>query len=257
VSGKVYFIGAGPGDPDLLTRKAWKILSAAEIVLHDALVAPEIVRLAPPGAIIRNVGKRCGRKSITQEELHELMIGYASAGRAVIRLQGGDPLIFGRAGEEIAGLQEAGIDFEIIPGVTAAFAAAAAAQISLTRRKLASKVVFLSAHRHAEEAGDNWESLPASGATLAIYMPGSNYEEIARNLRAAGVSAETPCVIVSQASTDRQRIIRTDVASLGRTGLASSAQALEAPALLIVGEVTRVETQELVAILGSTNAHVR
>jgi uroporphyrin-III C-methyltransferase len=241
VSGKVYFIGAGPGDPELLTRKAWKILSAAEIVLHDALVAPEIARLAPAGAIIRNVGKRCGRKSIAQEELHALMIGYASAGQTVIRLQGGDPLIFGRAGEEIARLQEAGIDFEIIPGVTAASAAAAAAQISLTHRKLASKVVFLSAHRHAGEVGDDWESVPASGATLAIYMPGSNYEEIARNLRAAGVAAKTPCVIVSQASTDRQRIIRTDLASLG--------QALEvpAPALLIVGEVTRAETQELVA----------
>src|SRR5437868_1269148 len=122
MSGKVYFVGAGPGDPDLLTRKAWKLITGAEVVLHDALVPSQILQLAPAEAIVCDVGKRCGKKSIRQTDIHALLIHYASAGSNVVRLQGGDPLIFGRAGEEIAALQEAGIDFEIVPGVTAASA---------------------------------------------------------------------------------------------------------------------------------------
>ena len=231
MSGKVYFLGAGPGDPDLLTRKAWKILSAAEVVLHDALVAPEILRLAPAGAMVCDVGKRCGQKSITQEEIHAQLIAHASAGRTVVRLQGGDPLIFGRAGEEIAALQNAGIDFEIVPGVTAASAAAAAAQVSLTDRRLASKVIFLSAHRREGEFARDLRSLPTSDTTFAIYMPGATYERVAQDLREAGLNPDTPCLIVSQASTARQSIHRTTLASLG------SAPALPAPALLLVGAV--------------------
>jgi uroporphyrin-III C-methyltransferase/precorrin-2 dehydrogenase/sirohydrochlorin ferrochelatase len=239
-TGKVYFVGAGPGDPELLTRKAWRILSEAEVVLHDALVAPEILRLAPASAMIYDVGKRCGRKSITQEEIHALLIGQARAGRSVVRLQGGDPLIFGRAGEEIGALREAGIEFEIVPGVTAASAAAAAAQVTLTDRRLASRVIFLSAHRRAGEFDAAWKSLPASGATLAIYMPGGSYEKVAQELRKAGLAADTPCVLVSQASTAGEQIVRTDLASLPSVG------EVPAPALLLVGEVTRDQTLEAV-----------
>ena len=218
--GKVYFIGAGPGDPELLTRKAWKLLAAAEVVLHDALVPAEIVQLAPSSAAIVNVGKRCGRKSINQEDIHSLMIGHARAGKIVARLQGGDPLIFGRAGEEIAALQRAGVDFEIVPGVTAASAAAAAAQISLTNRKISSKLIFLSAHQggkqRAHRGENDWGVLPSSGVTLAIYMPGSNYEKIAADLAGAGWSADTPCVIVSRAGTEQQSILRMELAGLGK-----------------------------------------
>jgi uroporphyrin-III C-methyltransferase len=244
VPGKVYFIGAGPGDPELLTRKAWKLLTVAEVVLHDALVPAEIVELAPSSALIVNVGKRCGRKSIAQEEIHALLIEHARAGWVAVRLQGGDPLIFGRAGEEIAALQKAGVEFEIVPGVTAASAAAAAAQISLTNRKVASKLIFLSGHRgkhgsaNPDESGRN--SIPASDATLAIYMPGNNYEKIASDLADAGWSAETPCVIVSRAGAARQSILRLDLSAL------KNAPEVPAPAILLVGAVT--ESQALEAV---------
>jgi uroporphyrin-III C-methyltransferase/precorrin-2 dehydrogenase/sirohydrochlorin ferrochelatase len=236
--GKVYFVGAGPGDPDLLTRKAHRILSQAEVVLHDALVAPEILLLPPATALILDVGKRCGQRSTAQQEIHTLMIERARAGRSVVRLQGGDPLIFGRAGEEIAALREAGIPFEIIPGVTSASAAAAAAQITLTDRRRASRLIFLSAHRRAGQFDAAWKSLPVSGATLAIYMPGRDYESIARELRSAGLAPETPCLIVSQASTPEQKVLRAELASLGEV------QEMPAPALLLVGEVTREEAIE-------------
>jgi uroporphyrin-III C-methyltransferase/precorrin-2 dehydrogenase/sirohydrochlorin ferrochelatase len=237
--GKVYFVGAGPGNPDLLTRKAWNVLRSADVVLHDALVSAEILSLAPASAILCDVGKRCGAKSITQEEIHALLIGHASAARVVVRLQGGDPLIFGRAGEEISALRGAGIDFEVIPGVTAASAAAASAEISLTDRRFASKLIFLSAHRREGEFERDLKSFPRAGATLVIYMPGRDYERVARALRdVVGLAEETPCLIVSQASAPQESIFRADLASLG------SAPALPAPALLIVGEVAAAAKAE-------------
>ena len=236
--GRVYFVGAGPGDPDLLTRKAWTVLRSADVVLHDALVPPRILSIAPAGAILCNVGKRCGAKSITQEEIHALLIGYASAAKRVVRLQGGDPLIFGRAGEEISAVREAGVDFEVIPGVTAASAAAASAQIALTDRRAASQIIFLSAHRREGELERDLKSVPRTGATLVIYMPGSNYERLARALRDAGISGETACLIVSQASAPQESIYRTDLASL------TSVPAPPAPALLIVGAVAAAAKAE-------------
>ncbi len=246
-SGEVYFIGGGPGDPELLTRKAWKLLSVAEVVLHDALVPAEIVELAPPSAQIINVGKRCGRKSVSQEEIHSLLIEHARVGRTVVRLQGGDPLIFGRAGEEIAALRQAGVEFEIVPGVTAASAAAAAAQISLTNRKVASKLIFLSGHRgkhdSANQGEGGWSSLPASDVTLAIYMPGNNYEKIQSDLAAAGWLAETPCVIVSRAGTAQQSILHLELSAL------KNAHEVPTPAILLVGAVTESQTLEAVGPL--------
>jgi uroporphyrin-III C-methyltransferase len=231
MSGKVYFVGAGPGDPELLTRKAWDILASAEIVLHDALVAPEILQLVPHGAMLCDVGKRCGKKSITQDEIHALLVSHAAAGKTVVRLQGGDPLIFGRAGEEMDALRQAGIPFEIVPGVTAASAAAAAAAISLTDRRHASKLIFLSAHRRAGEFEEELKSLPVTNATYVIYMPGTDYAKVARELGAAGLDPEMPCMVVSQASTAAQLIYRGKLASLIET------PSLPTPALLIVGAV--------------------
>ena len=239
VCGKVYFVGAGPGDPDLLTRKAWSVLRSAEVVLHDALVSPEVLSMVPSGAILCDVGKRCGAKSITQEQIHALLIGYASTAKRVVRLQGGDPLIFGRVGEEISALRDAGVEFEVIPGVTAASAAAAAAQIPLTDRRSASQLIFLSAHRREGEFERDLKSVPRTGATLVIYMPGSQYEPLSGALRDAGIPGETPCLIVSQASAPQQAICRTDLASL------ASLAPLPAPALLVIGSVAAAARAEM------------
>jgi uroporphyrin-III C-methyltransferase len=232
-TGKVYLIGAGPGDPELLTVRALKLLESADAVLHDALVSPEILALAPRDALVENVGKRCGTKRMDQEEIHARMIQLAQAGRDVVRLQGGDVLLFGRAGEEIVALALAGIEYELVPGVTAASAAAGAAGISLTDRRVAARVVFLTGHR-AEESEPEIPTPPPDGATVVVYMPASTYEDLAKRFRAAGWSDETPCVIVSEASTPRQKILRATLASLPQF------ERLPAPALLIVGEVARV-----------------
>lgn len=236
--GKVYFVGAGPGDPDLLTRKAWNVLRSADVVLHDALVSSEVLSVAPAGAIVWDVGKRCGAKSITQEEIHALLIAYASTAKTVVRLQGGDPLIFGRAGEEISALRDAGVDFEVIPGVTAASAAAASARIALTDRRVASQLIFLSAHRREGEFERDLNAVPRTGATLVIYMPGRDYQRLGRALRDAGISDETPCLIVSQASSPGESIYRTDLASLADVSVPAT------PALVVVGAVAAAAKAE-------------
>src|SRR5215469_1831527 len=143
MAAKVYLVGAGPGDPELLTRKAWRVLQSAGVVLHDDLVSQEILCMLPPTIQVVNVGKRCGAKSISQDEINALMVQLARQGKTVARLKSGDPSLFGRAGEEMEALTRAGIEFEVIPGVTAALGAAASTQISLTDRRRASRVVFV------------------------------------------------------------------------------------------------------------------
>jgi uroporphyrin-III C-methyltransferase len=229
--GKVYLVGAGPGDPELLTLKALRLLRTAEAVLHDDLVAPEILKLIPPTAQIHNVGKRCGKKKILQGEINFLMVALAASGLRVVRLKGGDPLIFGRAGEEIESLRRSNIPFEIVPGVTSAMGAAAAAQIPLTHRRASDALVLITAHRASEENASDWSKFVGSGATLVIYMPGQNYADIARRLTAAGLAAETPCAIVSRATTKYQRTHRTTVKELHHS------PQLASPTLLVVGEV--------------------
>lgn len=233
MKGKVYLVGAGPGDPELLTLKALRLLQSAEAVLHDDLVAPEILKLIPASAQLHNVGKRCGKKRILQEEINFLMVALAASGLRVVRLKGGDPLIFGRAGEEIESLRRANIPYEIVPGVTSAMGAAAVAQIPLTHRRASSALVLLTAHQAADSDAANWNKLAGSGATLVIYMPGRNYSEIAGKLKAAGLSPQTPCAVISRATTPQQRTHRTTVADLDRSA------ELAAPTLLIVGEVVR------------------
>ena len=237
MKGKVYLVGAGPGDPELLTLKALRLLQSAEAVLHDDLVAPEILQLIPSSAQIHNVGKRCGKKKILQGEINYLMVALAASGLRVVRLKGGDPLIFGRAGEEIETLRRHNIPFEIVPGVTSAMGAAAAAQIPLTHRRASSALVLITAHRASENDAvekDAWSKLVASGATLVIYMPGQNYSDIAQRLRTAGLAGETPCAVISRATTKYQRTHRTTVLDLHRS------PQLAAPTLLVVGEVVRM-----------------
>jgi uroporphyrin-III C-methyltransferase len=233
MKGKVYLVGAGPGDPELLTLRALRLLRTADAVLHEDLVAPEILRLIPAKAQVHNVGKRAGKKNIVQEEINFLMVALADSGMNVIRLKSGDPLIFGRAGEEIESLRRAGIPFEIVPGVTSALGAAAAAGIPLTHRRASSALVFVTAHQASASEAANWSKLAGSGATLVIYMPGQKYSDVAAKLRAAGLAGATPCAIISRATTTQQRTHRTTIAEL------SGAPSLAAPTLLVVGEVVR------------------
>ncbi len=233
MTGKVYLIGAGPGDPELLTLKAARLLKHADVVLHDDLVSAEILRLAPAHAQIRNVGKRCGKKNISQEEIDFLMVTLAASGLQIVRLKGGDPLIFGRIGEEIAALRKANIEFEIVPGITAALGAASVAQLPLTHRQSSHGLVLLAGHTASGADPTNWQALVSLGATVVIYMPGHRYSEIAHKLRAAGLRAETPCAIISRATTPDEQIFSTSVESL------VDAPHLPAPTLLVIGEVLR------------------
>lgn len=241
MKGKVYLVGAGPGDPELLTVKALRLLRTAQAVLHDDLIAPEILRLIPSAAQIYNVGKRCGKKKIRQEEINFLMVELAATGLQVVRLKGGDPLIFGRAGEEIESLRRAEIPYEIIPGVTSALGAAAAAQIPLTHRRAASALVFITEHRASASDAADWSKFVSSGATLVIYMPGQNYAEVAGKLTGAGLGRETPCAVISRATTRYERVHRTTVANLHR------APQLAAPTLLVVGEVVHLSNPAAIA----------
>jgi uroporphyrin-III C-methyltransferase len=239
MKGKVYLVGAGPGDPDLLTVKALRLLQTAEVVLHDDLVAPEILKLISASAKVQNVGKRCGKKTLQQEEISFLMIGFADAGLQVVRLKSGDPMIFGRAGEEIEALRGADVPYEVVPGVTSALGAASAGEIPLTHRRFSSAVVFITAHQAIGSGAANWKKLAGSGATLVIYMPGRDYTRVAANLKHAGLASDTPCAIVSRAATSNQQAYRTTIGEL------ADAPALPAPSLLVVGEVVRLANADV------------
>jgi uroporphyrin-III C-methyltransferase len=236
--GKVYLVGAGPGDPELLTVKAARLLARAEIVFHDSLVRPEVLRLIARDAEVIDVGKRCGRKLLTQEEINALLVSAGEKHGVVIRLKGGDPLIFGRAGEEIEALRDAGVDFEIVPGITAALGAAAAAGISLTDRRAASQVVISTFSRAPEGSAMDWGTL-TSTTTLVLYMPGADYAEVAHRLCEGGLPGDLPCAIVSHATGAQQQIRRTTVAELARE------ERLPAPAVMIVGRVASQKVQEI------------
>jgi len=230
-SGKVYLVGAGPGDPELLTLKAVRLLETADVVFHDDLVPDEVLALVHRHALVTSVGKRCGRPRITQAGIHALMIESAKAGQSVVRLKQGDPLVFGRAAEEIAALRAAGIEFEVVPGVTAAFAAGAALQLPLTDRKSASKLIFATGHHAADktDAAPLWSGPLPEDATLVVYMPGRDTSRIARELAEAGVSADMPCAAVSHAATARQSYAACRLEEFA--GLACG----PAPLLLLVG----------------------
>jgi uroporphyrin-III C-methyltransferase len=233
MKGKVSLVGAGPGDPELLTVKALRLLETSDAVLYDELVSAEILKLIPRAAQLHNVGKRCGQKKIQQEEINFLMIALADSGLQVVRLKSGDPMIFGRAGEEIEALRKANIDFEIVPGVTSALGVAASLQIPLTHRRESSAVVFLTAHQASNSEAADWSKLAGSGATLIIYMPGHNYADMSAKLKAAGLASDTPCAIVSRATTPDQQTFCTSVGKL------QVSPTLPAPTLLVVGDVVR------------------
>jgi uroporphyrin-III C-methyltransferase len=226
--GKVFLVGAGPGDPELLTCKALRILQRANVVLHDALVSERILELIPPNAQRINVGKRRGHRLLAQEDIHSLLIAAAETQETVVRLKGGDPLLFGRAAEEILALREAAVEFEIIPGISAAFGAAAAARVTLTDRALASSLL-LTTYSRSPEALQLLRSTLTADTTLVVYMPGPQYGEVSSWLMQAGVSQDTPCLVVSKATQPDQ------ISTLSTAGDLATLSPLPAPALLIIG----------------------
>jgi uroporphyrin-III C-methyltransferase len=225
----VFLVGAGPGDPELLTLKALRVLRDADVILHDDLVSPEILALAPRGARVQSVGKRHGAETRSQEAINDVMIRYARQGLAVVRLKGGDPLIFGRAAEEIEALRAAGIDVEIVSGITAAAAAAAEAGVALTDRRHGSALVLLAGHQCAAGTAPDWRALVRLRATIAVYMPGGRYRELALELMSAGLDPATPCLVVSRATLPDQQTHGTTVEQLIDT------PDLPSPAILMVG----------------------
>ena len=233
-SGTVFLVGAGPGDPDLLTVKALRLIQSADVILHDDLVTPAILGLANPDAEIVNVGKRCGTKLITQDDINALIVSYASDYRTIVRLKSGDPLIFGRAAEEMAALNKAGVPFEVVPGITAAFAAAAAIPCSLTDRNAASNVMFSTGH-HAQSHND--AAIPElEDVTRIVYMPGRDLSLLALEWLQQGLPADFPCAIVSHAARTEQQVQRTTLAELG------DVQPTSSPSLLIAGWTLRNST---------------
>jgi uroporphyrin-III C-methyltransferase len=229
--GNASLVGAGPGDPDLLTVKALRLIQTADVILHDDLVPEAILQLASPRSEVLNVGKRCGTKTITQDEINALMIEHARANRSVVRLKSGDPLVFGRAAEEVAALTLAGVPFEIVPGITAAFAAAAAIGCSLTDRNSASNVTFSTGH-HAQ-SHNNAPVPEIEDTTRVVYMPGRDLHLLAEEWLQQGLPPDFPCVVISRAAQSGQQIRCTTLAELG--GLAP----IPAPSLLIAGWTVR------------------
>jgi len=234
--GIVYLVGAGPGDPELITLKARRVLGEADVVVYDHLVAPEILELTGPGCERVFAGKKGGQFCRPQAEIDETLVRLALEGKSVVRLKGGDPFIFGRGGEEASALAAAGIAFEIVPGVTSALAAAAYAGIPLTHRLHSSSVILLTGHEDPAKPGATvrWEDYARLRATLCIYMGVKNLAEIARRLEAGGLAAATPAAIVQSATTGEHRTI---AGTLGTLAALAARENVAAPSLIIIGEV--------------------
>jgi uroporphyrin-III C-methyltransferase len=244
--GEVWLVGAGPGDPGLLTQRAASALARADLVLHDALPGRAMLRLVRAGATVLAVGKRKGHAPLSQAKINARLIAGARAGHRVVRLKGGDPFLFGRGGEEAVALTAAGIPWRVVPGVTAGTAAPAAAGIPLTHRGTASAVTFVTGH---DEAGElpgsvDWAALGRAGGTIAAFMALSRLDEIALRLLAAGRAPETPVAVVAQASLPGQAVLRT---TLGTCTLEARRAALPTPALVVIGEVVGLDLLQAAA----------
>jgi len=226
MTGKVYLVGAGPGDPELMTLKAARVLQQADVILVDDLVSRGCLAHARSDARVIEVGKRAGCRSTPQAFIEKLMVLHARQGQAVVRLKGGDPFVFGRGGEEMEALAEAGIDVEIVPGITAGTAVPALLGIPVTHREMAPGVTFVTGHGREVD----WEALVRSRTTLVIYMGLQNFARIRSSLLAAGLSMKTPACIVQDGTVPSQRHRIASLETLEAAGL-------EAPALIVVGEV--------------------
>ena len=243
-NGRATLVGAGPGDPDLLTLRAVKALRSADVVLYDALIDPSILDLAPFGARRIDVGKRCGRHAMQQTAINRLIVREARAGAHVVRLKGGDPFVFGRGGEELDSLRAAGVPVEVVPGVTAACAAAASLQIPLTHRDVARSVHFVTGHgSDGAVPGHDWTALARAGGTIAAYMAGRTLPAVAERLMAAGMPGSTPAVAVENASRFDERRLFGTLAEL--PSLLAEA-GFSGPTLVLIGAVVGLATEAVV-----------
>lgn len=244
--GTVYLVGAGPGDPDLLTLRAARLIERTRLIVHDGLVDPAILALATPTARLISVAKRRARHTLPQREINALLVREARAGRDVVRLKGGDPLVFGRGGEEAEACRAAGVPVEIVPGVSAANGAAAAAQIALTHRDASSVVSFVAGqckHVLGDAAGgvegglaeQDWAGLAGKGRTLVIYMGVKTAPQIAEKLMADGLAPDMPLAVIENACRPAMRVLRGPLAAL--PGLVAR-ERVKSPALIVIGEVT-------------------
>lgn len=239
-AGAVYLVGAGPGDPDLLTLRAARLLGEAEVIVHDHLVSEPILELGRREAERIYAGKERGGHTLPQSEINALLVRLARAGKRVLRLKGGDPFIFGRGGEEVQALSAAGIAFEVVPGITAACGISAYSGIPLTHRDYANSCLFLAGHLKDGSVDLDWDSLYRPGRTLVVYMGLLGLTTLCRELMARGAPATTPAAIVQQGTTSSQRTVVGTLATLPQRAQAAQ---LAPPTLIIVGDVVRLHPQ--------------
>ena len=232
--GTVYLVGAGPGDPDLLTLRAARLLASAELVVHDGLVDRAVLALVPPTAELVSVAKSRARHTLAQEEINALLVREALAGRDVVRLKGGDPFVFGRGGEEAEACRAAGVPVEVVPGISAANGAAAAAQIALTHRDAASVVSFVAGQCKGLSEQD-WAGLAGKGRTLVIFMGVKTAPQIAEKLMADGLAPDMPLAVIENACRPQMRVLRGPLAALPEL---VERERVKSPALIIIGSVT-------------------
>jgi uroporphyrin-III C-methyltransferase len=244
MAGKVFLIGAGPGDPDLITLKAVKALQTAEVILIDDLVNRALLAHAPEARVVE-VGKRGGCKSTPQHFINRMMIALATQGQTVVRLKGGDPFLFGRGGEEMQAMQQAGISVEIVPGITSGIAAPASIGIPVTHREFTHGVTFVTGHTQNGEKPD-WQALVAGGTTLVIYMGMKYLSAIVTDLLEAGMASDLPAAAIQQGTTDQQRQV---VSTLAALPAAVKQEGLESSAIIVLGEVVRLARQEALSEL--------
>ncbi len=241
----LYFVGAGPGDPELLTVRALRLLQSADIVLYDALVSDDILKCIRHGALRLNVGKRAHGASMPQTEINRLLISLCKPDRCVVRLKGGDPAIFGRLGEEIEAVRDAGIAHEIVPGITTASAAAARAGLSLTHRGISRRVQFVAAHaRHGDALQLDWQSLADPLTTLVFYMARDAAVRIATGLTGAGLSADTPALVMMDVSRPSEV---QNLTTVGALSACVDSLPRHAPLIVLVGEALRAAATECLA----------
>ena len=244
--GSATLVGAGPGDPDLLTLRAVKAIQRADAVLYDALIDKSILDLARPGVRLIDVGKRCGRHVMNQAAINRLIVTLAQSGAHVVRLKGGDPFVFGRGGEELDSLRAAGVPVEVVPGVTAACAAAASLQIPLTHRDMARSLHFVTGHgSDGAVPAHDWRALAASGGTIAAYMASKTFRSVASSLIEAGLPGSTPAVAVENASRANEAYLHGTLATLPDL---LEANRPEGPTLMLIGAVVALSRSMAVEI---------
>ncbi len=242
--GKVWLVGAGPGDPDLITHKGLRLIRMADVIVFDRLIPPELLDEARDDATLLNVGKAPARQRLSQDRINEVLITRARAGARIVRLKGGDPLLFGRGGEEALACHAAGIPFEIVPGISSAYAAPAYAGIPLTQREISSSVTIFTGHDLLEGGPSriNYEALTQIGGTLVILMAVRSLPRVQRRLLNAGLDPETPAAAIEWGSIAEQRVIEAPLAALAD---AAAQQALRPPATIVIGEVVRLRGKGL------------